>query len=42
MISESKKFIKNEPKKVLFSRKSKLVEEDLSIKKGDYLAEKRK
>ena len=41
MISDTKKFIKNEPKKGLFNGKSKLIEEDLSSKKKGLFGRKK-
>ena len=41
-ISDTKESIKKEPKKGLFNRKSKPVEENLTVQKRDYLGEKKK
>ena len=41
-ISDTKESIKKEPKKGLFNKKSKPVEENLQSKKRDYLGEKKK
>ena len=41
-ISDTKESIKKEPKKGLFNRKSKPVEENLKVQKRDYLGEKKK
>ena len=40
-ISDTKKSIKNEPKKVLFTKKSKPVEEDTSVKKKGLFGRKK-
>ena len=41
-IYDTKESIKKEPKKSLFNRKSKPVEENLPVQKRDYLGEKKK
>ena len=41
-ISDKKESIKKEPKKGLFNRKPKPVEENLTVQKRDYLGEKKK
>jgi len=40
-ISDSKKSIKKEPKKVLFNRKSKIVEENISVQKKGLFGRKK-